>query len=132
MKLVLIALGLLATTGVVYAACVFCREIGRTKGRPGFDRAFSLTDFVSWTVFWPALGRRGHGSPEPLPAIRPKFDFSRVSLPLVGLSHRTNPGSGIHAACNCHTLDRERPWRPNSMLLRCRVKGNVVRPRAGP
>jgi hypothetical protein len=24
MKLVLIALGLLATTGVVYAACVFC------------------------------------------------------------------------------------------------------------
>jgi len=40
MKLVLIALGLLATTGVVYAACVFCREIGRTKGRPGFDRAF--------------------------------------------------------------------------------------------
>jgi hypothetical protein len=47
MKLVLIALGLLATTGVVYAACVFCREIGRTKGRLGFDRAFSLTDFVS-------------------------------------------------------------------------------------
>src|SRR5262245_45729855 len=57
MKLVLIALGLLATTGVVYAACVFCREIGRTKGRPGFDRAFSLTDFVFFTgrCFGPLL-----------------------------------------------------------------------------
>ena len=35
MKLALIAIGLLATTGVVYAACVFCCEIGMNwKARP--------------------------------------------------------------------------------------------------
>ena len=41
MKLALIAIDGLATTGVVYAACVFCREIGMNRERapaspPGF------------------------------------------------------------------------------------------------
>jgi hypothetical protein len=36
MKLVLIALGLLATTGVVYAACIFCCVDRQENKEPGF------------------------------------------------------------------------------------------------
>jgi hypothetical protein len=48
-------------------------------------------------MFWSALGGSGHGSPEPLPTIGAKLNFSLASLSFLGSWHQTNPESDIRS-----------------------------------